>query len=51
MNNDTIKIAREVVDKLWLELDQHLTTLDYGSPTYWNIVDKMAVIAEFMDTI
>ncbi len=51
MNNDLIKEARELLDKLWLQLDRHQETLDYGTPIFWNIEDKKAIIAEFMNKV
>ena len=51
MTNKTIKEARGLMDKLYVELQDHLETLEYGSPIYWGIVDKMACISDFMNTV
>ena len=43
--------ARELLDCIYVQLEDHLDTLKYGSVVYWNIADKMSAISDVMNTL
>ena len=46
-----IEKARELLDDIYVQLEDHLGNLKYGSVVYWNIVDKMSAISDVMNTL